>query len=77
MLWCNAYYFALALHLSLIAVVLAQRQDGANKIVYPDVINQSFHYMDTVNVAFETDYATPWLYLFCNQSSGLLQGKRA
>lgn len=70
-------YVVAGLLLSLSATVLAQREDGANEIVYPNEVNQSFHYLDTVDVAFETDYANPWMYVFCNQSSGLLQGKQA
>lgn len=61
----------------LLATALAQREDGANKITYPNVVNQTFNYMDTVDVTFETDYDTPWLYIFCNQSTtGTLLGKR-
>ncbi|KAI1850584.1 hypothetical protein JX266_003866 [Neoarthrinium moseri] len=48
----------------------AASDDGNNKILYPDAANLTFNYLDTVNVAYATDYDTPWLYLWCRDASG-------
>jgi hypothetical protein len=69
----HGFFAALLL---LLVPAFAQRVDDANKILYPDVTGLTFHYMDTVNVAFETDYSTPWMYIFCNLSNGALEGRK-
>ncbi|KAH8900761.1 hypothetical protein GQ53DRAFT_757733 [Thozetella sp. PMI_491] len=57
------YQFATTFAAGLLArAALAQ---DANQILYPDVADLTFHYLDTVNVAYSTDYAEPWLYLWC------------
>ena len=63
-----------------IAVVLlgkvvraADEADDDNKFLYPPK-NSTFHYLDTINVAFKTDYDEPWLYLYCWDSNDARQG---
>lgn len=67
---------ALAVAAGLLAgAVQAQQDDGNNTILYPDSANLTYNYLDTVDVALTTDYDTPYLYWFCWDSSGVLQGK--
>lgn len=53
------------------SVVLAQ--DTNNRILYPAIANLTFNYLDTVDVAFVTNYTSPWLYHFCFDFNGLRQ----
>jgi hypothetical protein len=55
--------------------VQAQLVDGDNKVLYPASTGLTFNYMDTIDVALSTDYATPYVYLFCWDASGTLQGE--
>ena len=55
------------------AVRAADQIDGNNKFLYPPK-NSTFHYLDTVNVAYITDYDEPWLYLYCWDANDARQG---
>jgi hypothetical protein len=74
---CRLRLFDLALvMLALQSIVsgwaaLAQQTDGDNKISYPDATGLTAHYLDTIVVSYETDYDTPWLYLFCVNNNKL------
>lgn len=53
---------------------IALAQDDENRILYPDAANLTFHYKDTIDVSFATNYETPWMYLYCRDSAGSRQG---
>lgn len=59
------------------AIWLAQgvlAADDENEITYPDISNLTFHYLDTIDVSYTTNYDTPWIYLWCLDSAGSRQG---
>lgn len=57
------------------ATVQAADQGGdKNRFLFPTK-NSTFHYLDTVNVAYTTDYDEPWLYLYCWDANDARQGK--
>jgi hypothetical protein len=47
---------------------LGQKVDGKNEITYPDT-SLSLNYKDKVVVSYETDYETPWMYIFCDDGT--------
>ena len=56
------------------AILPRAKDDDENSIIYPDVANLTFHYLDTIDVSFTTNYETPWMYLYCRDSAGSRQG---
>jgi hypothetical protein len=66
-------YLAAILVIGLLAHAIGAQVDDDNKILYPDVANLSFNLFDTVDVAITTNYGTPWLFLWCYDSSGTRQ----
>lgn len=54
----------LSSQLGLCAPDSSSDDQGSVTWVYPKG-GESFHYLDTVNVSYQSSYSEPWLYIFC------------
>jgi hypothetical protein len=68
----------LSSQLALCAPDSSSDDQGSVTWVYPKG-GESFHYLDTVNVSYQTSYSEPWLYIFCysNETANTVRMSKA